>query len=256
MNPEDMLSAADRAVYAWQLDLPGFGESAQVKLRRSTALVSRCGGVGGQIALSLAAAGIGKLVVAHAGDLRPDDLNRQTLMRYEGIGHPRTESLAATLRAFNPGIEVEAVAENAGADNAPALVAAADIVFSAAPLFEERFHLNRAAVRQGKPIVDCAMYGMEGQVIPVIPGRTACLACLYPEIPPHWRRRFPVLGAVAALTGNLGVIEGIKLLTGLGTSMAGRMIYFDAAEMRWQTIGLRREESCAVCGSGNGEVGA
>lgn len=255
MNPEDILSDADRDVYAWQLDLPGFGEAAQAKLWRSTALVSRCGGVGGHIALALAAAGIGKLVLAHAGNLRPDDLNRQILMRHEGIGHPRTGSLAATLRAFNPGIEVITISENARADNATGLVEGVDIVFSAAPLFEERFHLNRASVRQAKPFVDCAMYGMEGQVIPVLPGRTACLACLYPEIPPHWRRRFPVLGAVAALAGNLGAIEGIKLLTGLGTSMAGRMIFFDAAEMRWQTIGLQRDAACPVCGP-IGEAGA
>ncbi|RFC42341.1 MAG: Molybdopterin or thiamine biosynthesis adenylyltransferase [Verrucomicrobia bacterium] len=250
MNPEDHLSGEDRAIYAWQMDLPGFGESAQAMLRRSTALVSRCGGVGGHIAFSLAAAGIGKLVLAHAGDLRPDDLNRQILMRHEGIGRPRTESIVATLRAFNPGIEVEAVPENVGAENVSRLVDAADMVFSAAPLFEERFHLNRACVELGKPFVDCAMYGMEGQVIPVLPGKTACLACLYPEMPPHWRRRFPVLGAVAALAGNVGAIEGIKLLTGLGTSMAGRMIFFDAAEMRWRTIGLERKTLCRVCGSG------
>lgn len=248
MNPSDQLSEEDRAIYSWQLDLPGFGEPAQAVLRRSTALVTRCGGVGGNVALALAAAGIGKLVLAHAGDLRPDDLNRQILMRYEGIGHPRVGSMVATLRAFNPRVEVEAIPENANDGNAAELVGKADLVFSAAPLFEERLSLNKACVRQGKALIDCAMFGMEGHVIPVVPGRTACLACLYPEVPPHWKRRFPVLGAVAAWAANVGAIEGIKYLTGLGTSRAGEMIRFDAAEMEFQRIRLRRNEACAVCG--------
>ena len=250
MNP-GQLSDEDRAIYEWQLDLPGLGEAGQLKLRGATALISRCGGVGGNVALSLAAAGIGKLVLAHGGDLRPDDLNRQLLMRFDGIGKPRVESMEATLQAFNPGVAVEAVAENVSEANAARLVAQADLVFSAAPLFEERLLLNRESVRQGKPLIDCAMYGMEGQVVVVIPGQTACLACLYPEVPPHWRRQFPVLGSVAALAGHLGATEGIKWLTGIGTISAGRMIHLDAAEMRFQTIRLQRHPGCAVCGQLN-----
>ena len=244
------LTDEDRAIYEWQLDIPGLGEGGQAKLRGATALVSRCGGVGGNVALALAAAGIGKLLVAHGGELRADDLNRQILMRREGIGRPRVESLVATLSAFNPGVLVEAIPENITEENAAGLVAQCDVVFSAAPLFEERLRMNRECVRQGKPLVDCAMYGMESQVIIVQPGRTACLSCLYPGPPPHWRRRFPVLGSVAALAGNLGATEGVKLLTGVGTSSEGRMIYLDAAEMRFQSVQLRRDPACLVCGSG------
>ena len=249
MNVNEALPDGDRAIYEWQLDVPGFGERGQLILRRSTALVTRCGGVGGNLAFSLAAAGFGKLVLAHGGELRPDDLNRQILMRHDGIGRPRVESMVTTLGAFNPGVELEAIPENATEENVAGLVAKADIVFSAAPLFEERLLLNRECVRQGKPLIDCAMYGMEGQVVLVMPGQSACLACLYPEIPPNWRRRFPVIGAVAALAGNLGAIEGIKWLTGLGAPALGRMIHFDAADMRFQTIKLWRNPSCAVCGT-------
>lgn len=244
-----MLEELDRKIYEWQLGIPGFGETGQEKLRGATALISRTGGLGGPLAFSLAAAGIGKLILAHAGNARLDDLNRQILMRFDDVGKPRVKSMAATLGDFNPHVKVEAVPENIAEHNASALVGQADIVFGAAPLFEERFLLNRECVRQRKPLIDCAMFNLEGQVIPILPGKSACLACLYPEMPPHWRRVFPVLGAVSALAANIGAIEGIKLLAGFGEVNAGRMIYFDAAAMRFQTIVLKRDPNCNVCGA-------
>ena len=92
------------------------------------------------------------------------------------------------------------------------------------------------------------MYNLEGRIIPIVPGESACLACLYPEIPPNWKRRFPVIGAVSALAAQIGVMEGIKLLAGLGTANANKMIYFDSASMRFQTIALKRNPECEVCG--------
>ncbi|NNE91825.1 MAG: HesA/MoeB/ThiF family protein [Verrucomicrobiales bacterium] len=243
------LTDLDRAIYEWQLDVPGFGEEGQKILRNTTALVSRCGGLGGPICFSLAAAGFKKIIIAHAGDLRLDDLNRQILMRHDGIGNPRTESAAATLAAFNPNIEVETVGENITEENAADLVGRADLVFGAAPLFEERLLMNRECVRQNKPFVDSAMYNLEGRVIPIVPGQSACLACLYPEIPPNWKRRFPVIGAVSALAAQIGVLEGIKVLTGLGTANLNRMIYFDTASMRFQNIELKRNPECEICGN-------
>ncbi|MGY8641175.1 MAG: HesA/MoeB/ThiF family protein [Verrucomicrobiales bacterium] len=242
------LTELDRAIYEWQLDVPGFGENGQRILRNSTALVSRCGGLGGPICQSLAAAGFGKIIIAHAGNLRLDDLNRQILMRHDDVGKPRAASAKATLEAFNPNVEVEAIDENITEANAADLVSKADIVFGAAPLFEERFLMNRECVRQGKPLVDSAMYNLEGRIIPIVPGESACLACLYPEIPPNWKRRFPVIGAVSALAAQIGVMEGIKLLAGLGTANANKMIYFDSASMRFQTIALKRNPECEVCG--------
>ena len=241
------LTDLDHSIYEWQLSVPGFGESGQAKLRDSTALISRCGGLGGPLAFSLAAAGFGKLILAHGGNLRLDDLNRQILMRHDGVGHPRVDSMKATLHAFNPHVEVEAVPANVGELNAAELVGNADIVFAAAPLFEERLLMNRECVRQQKPLIDCAMYNMEGQVIPILPGKSACLACLYPEIPPNWKRVFPVIGAVSALAAQIGAMEGIKLLTGLGTANLNRMIFFDTASMRFQHINLKRDPQCKVC---------
>ena len=193
------------------MDIPGFGQEGQIKLRNTTALVSRIGGLGGTIALQLAAAGIGKLILAHGGNLQPSDLNRQILMRHGSLGQPRIESARETLQAFNPHITVETVNANINEENAEELVGSADIVFDAAPRFNERFLMNQQCVRQRKALIDAAMFNMEGQVLTIVPGLTPCLACLYPEEPPHWNRRFPVLGAVSSLIANIAVVQGICL---------------------------------------------
>jgi molybdopterin/thiamine biosynthesis adenylyltransferase len=116
-------------------------------------------------------------------------------------------------------------------------------------LFGERLLLNREAVRQGKPLVDCAMYELDAQLTTVLPGRTPCLACLYPEEPPAWRRRFPVLGAVAGMIGCLAALEAVKVLTGLDRPLAGELLLCDLRAMSFRRVRLRRREGCAVCGA-------
>ena len=237
----------DRAIYEWQLDIPGFGERGQEALRRATVLVSRVGGVGGAAAYYLAAAGVGRLVLAHEGVVRPSDLNRQILMTAEGVGRSRVESAARRLRELNPRLEIVAVGENVGEENAARLAAPADLIVDAAPLFRERFLLNREAVRQGKPLVECAMYALEVQVTTILPGRTPCLRCLYPEEPPGWKRRFPVFGAAAGVAGTLGAMEAIKVLSGLGEPLAGRLLVGDLRSMEFRTVRLRRDPACPEC---------
>jgi molybdopterin/thiamine biosynthesis adenylyltransferase len=247
MGGREPLSDAERAVYEWQLSVPGFGEPGQERLKGASVLVSRCGGVGGAAAYQLAAAGIGRLVLAHAGPLRPDDLNRQLLMSHAGIGRLRVEQAAARLRELNPFIQVETVAENVSEENAERLVGRADLVMSCAPLFRERLLLNRAAVAQSKPMVDCAMYELEAQLTTVLPGQAPCLACLYPEEPPAWRRRFPVFGAVAGAVGSLGAMEAIKVLAGLGEPLLGRLLVCDLRDMTFQKVTIHRRPGCTVC---------
>jgi len=243
------LSDEERAVYEWQMWARGFGEEGQKRLKAATALVSRCGGLGGPVALELAAAGIGRLIVAHGGAIQPSDLNRQILMTADGVGKPRIESIIRRLHEFNPRVEIEGVAENITEANAAELVSKADIVFDCAPLFRERFALNRECVRQRRPMIECAMFGLEGQVMTILPGQTACLACLYPEDPPGWKRQFPVFGAVSAAAACLGVMEGIKLLSGMApAALAGRLLYYDLASMDFQKIPVSRRADCEVCG--------
>jgi molybdopterin/thiamine biosynthesis adenylyltransferase len=242
------LTPEERSVYEWQMWLPGFGEAAQRRLKQSAVLISRVGGVGGMVAAQLAAAGIGKLILAMDGIVHPRDLNRQLLQSHDRIGKPRMDSILRNLRALNPWVELAGVSENISDANAPALVSQADVAVDAAPLFEERLAMNRAAVALGKPMVECAMYALEAQLTTFMPGRTGCLACLHPEIPPSWRREFPVLGAVSGTVACLGAVEVVKVLTGLGTPLAGTLLTMDLGSMQFRRHHIRRRADCPVCG--------
>jgi len=238
------LSAEERSVYEWQLGVAGFGEEGQKSLRSASVLVTR---IGGAAATALAAAGIGRLVLAHQGNVRTSDLNRQTLMSSDWVGKPRVESAQRRLKDLNPRVAVEIHNANVGEDNVDDLVASADLVIDGAPLFRERFLLNRATVEQGKPMVDSAMYELEAQLTTFLPGRGPCLACLYPGDPPGWRRQFPVLGAVSTMVGSLAAMEAIKVLTGLGEPLLGRLLVADLRDMSFRTVRLQRNLHCLVC---------
>jgi molybdopterin/thiamine biosynthesis adenylyltransferase len=166
-----------------------------------------------------------------------------------GIGTLRVELAQRMLREFNPHVELETVGENVNEANAAALVARCDVVVSAAPLFSERLLMNREAVRQNKALVDCAMYDLEARLTTILPGRTPCLSCLYPEPPPHWKREFPVLSAVAATVGSLASMEAIKVIAGLGEPLAGRLLTFDLRDMTFRTVPIARDPGCPVCGN-------
>jgi len=241
------LTDEDKRLYEWQMWVDGFGEAGQTKLKNASVLVSRIGGVGGLVAYQLAAAGVGRLVLAHAGNLRPSDLNRQLLMSRAGLGQSRVEQAAQRLRAVNPSLEIETFAENVTSENAERLVSRVDVVVACAPRFGERLLMNREAVRQRKPLVDCAMYELQTQLTTVIPGLSPCLACLYPEEPAAWKREFPVFGAVAGMVGCLGAMEAIKVISGLGTPLAGTLFLCDLRDMTTQRLTVKPRPDCQVC---------
>lgn len=242
------LTPEERAIYEWQMSVPDFGESGQRKLKGASVLISRVGGLGGMVAYQLAAAGVGRLVLAHAGNLKPSDLNRHLLQRHDRIGQPRIETLERRLRELNPRLDIVGVGENVSETNAERLVAQAEVIVDAAPLFEERFALNRAALEARKPMVECAMYSLEAHLTTILPGRTACLRCLYPEKPPHWTREFPVIGAVSGTAGCLGAVEVIKLITGLGEPLAGVLLVMDLGSMHFRRLRTARRPDCPSCG--------
>lgn len=248
-DPAVPLDETDRATYQWQLWTPGFDEESQSRLKSATVLISRVGGLGSPAAYELAAAGVGRLILCHAGNVKPSDLNRQLLMTHDQLGKPRVESAARRLRELNPRLDIVAVPENISETNAESLIAQADLVLDAAPLFEERLAMNDAAIGRGIPIVECAMYELEATLTSVIPGSTPCLRCLVPEPPKPWRREFPVFGAVAGTVGCLGAMEAIKLLTGLGDPLAGRMLTMDLRTMRFRVIDLGTPPPCPLCAS-------
>ncbi|MEN3941284.1 HesA/MoeB/ThiF family protein [Prosthecobacter sp. SYSU 5D2] len=243
------LTDADRSLYQWQMWVPGVGEDGQRKLKGASVLVSRVGGLGGLVAMELAAAGVGRLVLAHGGNLKLPDLNRQLLQTRAHVGQPRMENIVKRLRELNPDCEVVGVAENVNEDNAAALVAQADYVVDAAPLFQERLALNAAAMRAGKPMVECAMHTLEATVTTFIPGQTGCLACYVPEVPPTWTRQFPVFGAVSGTAACLGAMEVVKLITGIGKPLAGEMLCMDLGTMQFRRVKLPKRNGCDVCGT-------
>jgi molybdopterin/thiamine biosynthesis adenylyltransferase len=242
------LTDEERAIYEWQMWVPGVGEEGQRKLKAATVFISRVGGLGGVVALELAAAGVGRLILAHAGDLQASDLNRQLLQTHDHLGKPRMESIVRRLRELNPCCEITGIAENVSDNNASSLIADADIVVDAAPMFQERFAMNRAAFAQRKPMVECAMHELTAHVTTFIPGRTGCLECQVPEFPTTWKRQFPVFGAVSGAVACLGAMEVIKLITGIGEPLAGEMVAMDLAAMRFRRVTLPRRPDCPVCG--------
>jgi molybdopterin/thiamine biosynthesis adenylyltransferase len=248
-QPPPELTPEERAIYEWQMWVPGFGERGQRKLKAASVLISRVGGLGGVVAYQLAAAGVGKLVLAMSGKVKPSDLHRHLQQSHERIGQPRLPGVVQRLRELNPRVEVISIEENISDANADALVAQADIVVDAAPLFPERYALNRAAMQAGKPMVECAMYALEAQIMTILPGRTPCLRCLAPEPPPEWKRQFPVVGAVSGTVGCLGAVEVIKLLTGLGRPLFGTLLTMDLGTMEFRRLKVARRKDCPICGT-------
>ena len=242
------LTEEEQATYEWQIWSPGFGEEGQRKLKGSRVLISRCGGLGGVVAYELAAAGMGHLVIAHAGNVKHSDLNRQLLMTYDHLGKPRAESIRRRLRELNPHINVTTIPENMSQENAERIIRDVDVVVDAAPLFEERYAMNDACVRQGKPMVETAMYDLEAQVTTIVPGRTPCLRCLVPEKPDWWKRQFPVFGAVSGTVGCVAAMEAIKLIAGLGEPLLGRQLVIDLRTNMFKTLKIHRDPACPTCG--------
>jgi molybdopterin/thiamine biosynthesis adenylyltransferase len=245
-----LLSDGERDRYRRQLMLGDFTEEHQRKLKGATALVAGIGGLGGTAALYLAVAGIGRLVMAHYGDLTLSNMNRQILMSDDWIGRSRVVKAMKSIREINPEVAVTIYNARTTEDNACRLLQGADVALSARPNFGERRALNAACVKKGVPMVEAAMNGMEGYLFNVVPRKSPCLACLYPEDDPGWEELgFPVLGAVSGLLGCMMAIEAIKLITGFRPPLLSRMLVFNASDMEFRKLRIRRDSKCPVCGT-------
>lgn len=242
------LSPEELTRYARQIGPGVLSPEAQLRLKNSAALVSRIGGMGGPAAMALVMAGVGRLVFAHGGTLVSADLNRQVLGSEDTLGQMRAPNFAKTLRAANRFVTVEAIDHEPSEEEADALASRVNVILSCAPTFEERLRLNRAAVAAGVPLVDAAQWGMNGTLIVVDPGRTACLRCLYPEDPP-FEEMFPVVGAISTSLGGLAALEAIKILSGAGTPLFGRLWMIDGYQGRLSMVELERDPNCPCCGS-------
>jgi len=244
------LGRDEQETYAWQMDVTGLGEAAQRRLKAATVMVSRVGGLGGEVAMQLAAAGIGRLVLAHGGVVKASDLNRQLLMSAGAVGTPRMECVVDRIRALNPRVAVVAEPRHVTESNAARLVGLADVVVDCAPLFAERYLMNREAMRRGIPMVEAAVRDVELHVTTFQRGTTGCLRCLYPDDSTEWRRRFPVVAPVPGVAGSLAAMEVLKVLTGMGRPLLGRMLVADLGTLEFRTLKLHRIVDCPVCGPG------
>ncbi len=242
------LTTTELERYRRQMMLPGFGESGQQALKNSTVLVTGVGGLGGTAALYLAVAGVGKLILVRGGNLQRDDMNRQILMTDDWVGKPRVFKAQETLAAINPDIEIEAICEYVSEENIDPFVQSADLALDCAFDFKERDLLNGACVRWGKPMVEAAMNGMDAYLTTIIPGKTPCLSCIYPEKPEWDRWGFGVLGAVSGTLACLAALEAVKLITGLGEPLLGELLTMDLARATFAKRRPYHDPDCPVCG--------
>ncbi len=251
------LNERERERYKRQLMHEGFTPGHQVKLRNSTALIAGIGGLGGTAALYLAVAGIGKMVFVHHGNLTLSNMNRQILMKHDWIGKSRVIQAKRTIEETNPDVEVDIRNERIEEGNVAALLEGVTIALSARPNFTERRVLNRACIDRGIPMVEAAMNGMDGYLFNVVPGVTPCLHCLYPEDDPSWTELgFPVLGAVSGMLGCIMALEALKLLTGFGKPLLSQLLLFNASDMEFRKLRIRRDPGCGACRSRQGSVEA
>jgi len=243
-----------RLRYSRHLLLNEFGEEAQERLLSSHALVIGAGGLGSAALLYLAASGIGRITVCDGDKVDLTNLQRQVVHRNESIGKPKAASAASTLAAINPEIRVEALDERAGPDRLMALVRAADVVLDCSDNFATRHALNRACVAHRKPLVSGAGVRFDGQiaVFDLRHEDAPCYHCLFAEDAQAAEERCATLSVFAPLVGVVGTLqamEAIKLITGVGETLAGRLVLFDALASRWHEVRLARDPHCRVCGA-------
>jgi adenylyltransferase/sulfurtransferase len=243
-----------RLRYSRHLLLNEFGEEAQERLLAARALVVGAGGLGSAALMYLASSGIGHITVVDGDRVDLTNLQRQVVHRNASIGEPKAASAAATLSALNPEIQVEALDERAGPERLMALARGADVVLDCSDNFATRHALNRACVAAKKPLVSGAGIRFDGQVAVFDLRRedSPCYHCLFADEAGETEERCATMGVFAPLVGVIGTfqaLEAIKLVAGVGDSLAGRLMLFDALASRWHEVRLARDPQCRICGA-------
>ena len=242
-----------RLRYSRHLLLNEFGEDAQERLLAARILVVGAGGLGSAALLYLASSGAGTITICDGDRVDVTNLQRQIVHRLESIGQPKAVSAARTLRALNPDIRVEPLEERAGPERLMALVRENDVVLDCTDNFATRHALNRACVAASRPLVSGAGIRFDGQVTVFDlrkPG-SPCYHCLFAEDAAAAEERCATMGVFAPLVGIIGTlqaVEAIKLVTGIGETLDGRLLLFEALASRWHEVRFSRDEHCAVCG--------
>jgi adenylyltransferase/sulfurtransferase len=247
MNDEQRLR------YSRHLLLNEFGEEAQERLLASHALVIGAGGLGSAALLYLASSGVGRITICDGDRVELTNLQRQVVHRLDSLGKTKASSAAATLSGINPDIGLEVLEERAGPERIAALVRGADVVLDCSDNFATRHAINRACVAARRPLVSGAGIRFDGQiaVFDLRREEAPCYHCLFAEEAQSAEERCATMGVFAPLVGIIGTfqaLEAIKLLAGIGETLAGRLMLFDALASRWHEVRLARDAHCRVCG--------
>ena len=246
-----VLTQDQKQRYSRHLLIPEVGSEGQAKLLASKALLIGAGGLGSPAALYLAAAGVGTIGLVDFDVVDVSNLQRQIVHTTDRVGERKVESARQAITALNPEVKVIAHEEMLVADNVERIIAGYDVILDGTDTFETRYILNDAAVAAGIPVIHASVFRFEGQLTTFIPYEGPCYRCLYPTPPPP--ELAPgcsvagVLGVVPGILGLLQTNEALKVLLGIGNSLAGRLLLFDALETEFTELQLRRDPACPVC---------
>lgn len=250
MSPRE-LRESELERYSRHLVLGEIGPSGQRKLLAARVLVLGVGGLGSPVAMYLASAGVGRLGLVDGDRVDLSNLQRQVIHPDASVGRPKAEVAAEHCRALNPEIEVVAYPTTLGRDNAMALIGDYDMVIDGTDNFQTRYLANDACHLLGTPLVHGSIFRFEGQISDFVPGQ-GCYRCLYPEPPPPGLvpvcSQAGVLAALPGVIGTIQAVEAIKLITGAGRPLVGRLLLHDALAMTFREVRLRRNHACALCG--------
>jgi molybdopterin/thiamine biosynthesis adenylyltransferase/rhodanese-related sulfurtransferase len=246
-----VLSAAQKDRYSRHLLIPEVGSAGQARLLGSNALLIGAGGLGSPAALYLAAAGVGTIGIVDFDVVDVSNLQRQIIHTTDRVGERKVESAKRSINALNPEIKVVAHEEMLVAANVERIIADYDVILDGTDTFETRYILNDAAVAAAIPVVHASVFRFEGQLTTFVPFVGPCYRCLYPTPPPP--ELAPgcsvagVLGVVPGILGLLQANEALKVLLGIGNTLSGRLLLFDALETEFTELKLRRDPECPVC---------
>jgi adenylyltransferase/sulfurtransferase len=240
-----MLSNEEKERYDRQLLIDDLDVKGQEKLKKSKVFIAGAGGLGSPISIYLSAAGVGTLRIVDQDIISLSNMNRQILYNSMDIGRKKAHAAKEKLKALNPHINVEVMSKTITKDNVFDLVDGFDLIMDAMDNFPTRYLLNEAAFTKKIPFIYGGVYGLEGALTTMIPGKTVCLRCIVNEAPPASTP--PVLGSTPGIIGCLQSMEAIKYLSGIGSLLKNRLMIFDGFNMQFREVKLSRDPKCTVC---------
>ena len=252
VEPASELTVDEVRRYSRHLIIPDVAMTGQKRLKNAKVLCVGAGGLGSPALMYLAAAGVGTLGIVEFDVVDESNLQRQIIHGQSDVGRSKAESARDTVREINPHVEVVLHEERLDSDNAMQIFAGYDLIVDGTDNFATRYLVNDACVLLGKPYVWGSIYRFDGQASVFWAEHGPCYRCLYPEPPPPGMvpscAEGGVLGVLCASIGSIQVNEAIKLLTGIGDSLVGRLMVYDALEMSYRAIKVRKDPECAICG--------